>query len=63
MIKKDLAVSWPTSADGYGLETARNLSQSAIWNSVTNVPVIVGTQNEITNAVTSGAGYYRLKKP
>ena len=59
----NLAVSWPTSADGYGLQTASNLSQSAIWNSVTNVPGIVGTQNAITSAVTSGAGYYRLKKP
>jgi hypothetical protein len=59
----NLAISWPTSADGYGLERASNLSRSAIWNSVTNVPVIVGAQNQITNAVTSGAGYYRLKKP
>jgi hypothetical protein len=57
-----LAVSWPTSADGYGLETTSNLFQAGTWKSVTNVPAIVGTENAITNPITSGTGFYRLKK-
>lgn len=58
-----LIISWPAEAGGYGLEKTDVLSASgSIWTSVTNVPVIIGGQNTVTNEMTSETMFYRLKK-
>jgi hypothetical protein len=58
----NLAISWPTSADGFGLETNNNLSKTNSWTFVTNVPTVVGPQNIITNKISSGTEFFRLMK-
>jgi hypothetical protein len=59
----NLAISWPTSADGFGLETNNNLSDTNSWTFVTNSPAIIGSLNVITNQISPGAEFYRLMKP
>jgi len=56
-------LSWPGSATGYGLEMTSNLLSSNSWAAVTNVPVVVNSQNIVTNTIFQPGLFYRLKKP
>jgi hypothetical protein len=58
----NLAITWPVTADGYALETSTTLTGTNTWAAVTNVAAIVDFQNTVTNAVTGGSRFYRLKK-
>jgi hypothetical protein len=58
---KNVTVSWPTSSVAYSLEMTSNLLQGNVWQPVTNAPSIVGIQNMITNTITPGSAFYRLK--
>jgi pimeloyl-ACP methyl ester carboxylesterase len=55
-------MQWPISAGGYVLETREEMAVANSWMIVTNVPAIVNFQNTVTNPVSSGARFYRLKK-
>lgn len=59
----EMVVSWPASATSYNLEATSDLSANASWVSVSNAPVVVNSQNIITNTMSAPARYYRLKKP
>lgn len=54
-----LVLSWPTNAAGFALQNSPDLTN---WNNSTTPPVIVGTQNTITNALSGSFQFYRLKK-
>ena len=58
----DLILSWPLSASDYALETTTNLADTNSWTTLTNVPAIVNLQNAVTNPISNGARFYRLKK-
>ena len=58
----NLVLTWAVSADGYALETSASLTGTNSWAPVTNVPVIVGFQNTVTNAISARSGFYRLRK-
>ena len=58
----NIVVSWPTSIAGYTLQTTTNLTATNSWTTVTNVPAIVDFQNTVTNPITVGSRFYRLKK-
>ena len=55
-------VAWPASAQGFILESTSDLSQIGSWSVVTNVPVVVGLQNVITNEISNDSRFYRLFK-
>ncbi len=55
-------LSWPLSAQDFGLQSTTNLAESNSWTTITNVPSIVDLQNTVTNPISGGAGFYRLKK-
>jgi surface antigen/pimeloyl-ACP methyl ester carboxylesterase len=57
----NLVITWPLSAGGYALETSSSLTGTYSWASVTNVPVIVDSQYTITNAISGGSRFYRLR--
>ena len=57
-----LVLNWPPSATAYVLETSTNLSVGNSWSVVTNVPAIVGFQNTVTNDISAGNHFYRLRK-
>jgi len=58
----NLIASWPLSATSYALEITTNLADPNSWTTVTNIPAIVNLQNTITNSISDGARFYRLKK-
>lgn len=55
-------ISWPVSAAGFNLQKNSSLA-TANWNSVTNVPIVVGGQNQVIIAPPAGNWFYRLKSP
>jgi len=58
----NLIMTWPMSAVGYALETSTNLTGTNAWAPVTNVPAIVDFQNMVTNEISAGSRFYRLKR-
>ena len=56
-------LSWPLSTDpAYLLQSSTNLSNSASWTTITNVPDVSINQNIVTLAFTNLPAYFRLKK-
>ncbi len=57
-----LKVSWPFTSLNFNLESTTNLTTTNSWTAVTNVPAVVDLQNTVTNPISGGAKFYRLKK-
>ena len=57
-----MKVSWPLTAQNFGLESTTNFATTNSWTTVTNVPAVVDLQNAVTNPISGGARFYRLKK-
>jgi hypothetical protein len=59
----DVDVYWPTNgADGFQLQSASSLGESAVWSDVTNVPAVVGSNYQVTLPRAAGAQFYRLRR-
>ena len=58
-----LVLSWPTTANGFVLETATTIAAGAVWSQLTNAVVLVGDSFVLTNNATAAALFYRLHKP
>ncbi|MBI2947857.1 MAG: right-handed parallel beta-helix repeat-containing protein [Verrucomicrobia bacterium] len=56
-------LSWPTSSQGFVLETTDNLSPAAVWLKVPDAPSVAGDENRVTIKTSSRSGFYRLRKP
>jgi hypothetical protein len=54
-----LVLTWPVAAAGFTLQQSASLSNPD-WVNVTNVPVVVNSQNQITVTPSGTAEYYRL---
>ena len=57
----NVALSWATNFTGFTLESNTNLNTNA-WSIVSPAPAINGTNNVVTNTVSSPARFYRLRK-
>jgi hypothetical protein len=55
-----IALSWPSSAAGYVLQSTTSLS-SPDWEAVTNVPVITADSYMLTNSYPAEATFFRLR--
>jgi hypothetical protein len=55
-------LSWPLGAAGFSLEETPDLA-SGIWNRSTNPVTIAGDFNYTTNALGTGAKFFRLRMP
>jgi len=55
-------ISWPVSSQTFNLQKNPGLA-TANWGGVTNVPAVVGGQNQVIIAPPGGNWYYRLKYP
>jgi hypothetical protein len=53
---------WPINDPPFGLQTATNLTV-ATWTNALPLPVVLGTNNIVTNAVTGITRFYRLSSP
>lgn len=60
----NVILSWPIGVGGYQLQSNSSIKSPGTWVSVTNIPVIVGTSNQVTIPATPGADtFYRLVNP
>lgn len=57
-----VVLSWPVSPAGFTLERTAQFPLQTDWVSVPDIPVVVGDQNTVTNALSGDNMYYRLKK-
>ena len=55
----NVLVEWPTNATGFTLESSTNLA-SAVWSSNLPAPVVVNTNQVVTNGISGTQKYYRL---
>jgi len=58
----NLIITWPLSAQSFCLQTTTNLADPDSWTTITDVPAIVNLQNAITNPISDGMRFYRLKQ-
>ncbi len=58
----NLVLSWATNVTGFTLESNTNLNAN-LWSVVSPGPVVSGTNNVVTNAVSGVARFYRLRQP
>ena len=59
----EMILSWPTTAVGFKLQSALDLTPPVPWIDSTNVTVIVDGQFTVTNTASGSKKFYRLKKP
>jgi hypothetical protein len=57
----NVVFSWSTNATGYYLQSKTNLASTSAWSTVTNIPVMIGDQFYVTNAIVGPSQYYRLR--
>jgi len=57
-----VVMSWPNNQPGFVLECSSVLSATNSWSVVTNEVTVVGAQNFVTNSITAGSQFYRLRK-
>jgi hypothetical protein len=57
-----VVLSWTTNATGFSLQANTNLNSTNSWIAVTNLPVVTGGKNTVTNSPTNSAMFFRLKK-
>jgi len=58
----NLLLSWPLSAQDFSLQSTTDLTDTNSWTTLTNTPAVVDLQNTVTNPISGGARFYRLKK-
>jgi hypothetical protein len=58
----NVVLTWSTSAVGFTLQSAPNLSPQAVWSGNLPSPVVVNGQNAVTTPITGTAQFYRLSQ-
>jgi hypothetical protein len=56
-----IVLTWPTNAAGFSLQDTASLSGTSVWSSALS-PVVNGSNYVVTNTISGGAMFYRLKK-
>ena len=55
-------VSWPTNYAGFQLESTETLAACGSWSAITNPVAVVGDQRSVTNNLSDGVRFFRLRK-
>ncbi len=58
----NVILTWPVSATGFNLEAATNLV-SPVWSTALPSPVVVGTNDVVTNHISGTKQFFRLVNP
>jgi len=56
-------LTWPTNFNGFTLQSTTNLASSTSWTYVSSVPVVVATNNVVTNTISGTQKFFRLSNP
>jgi hypothetical protein len=57
----NVILTWPTNATGFALESTTNLV-STNWAAVSPLPLVVNSNNAVTNALSGTGKFYRLSQ-
>jgi beta-glucosidase len=57
----NVILSWPATAALWGLYTAPGLDPTSQWSVATNIPALGNSQSFVTDAVSPGSRFYRLR--
>src|SRR5262249_4664544 len=55
-----IILSWSTNALGFVLQSAADLTSSALWTTNLPAPVVIGNQNVVTNPISGPQQFFRL---
>jgi uncharacterized repeat protein (TIGR03803 family) len=58
----NVILTWPTNATGYTLQSTTNLAPPAVWSTVSPAPVVVNTNNAVTNTLSGTQMFFRLSQ-
>ena len=58
-----MVLCWPTNATGFPLQSMPDLTPPVTWLDVTNPPTVLGRLFTVTNLISGGAEFFRLRKP
>jgi hypothetical protein len=58
----NIILTWPTNATGFTLEFTTDFFSTAVWNTNSTTPVIIGGQNVVTNPISGAQQFYRLSQ-
>jgi hypothetical protein len=53
-------VSWSTNSTAYTLQSTTNLAPPQNWTTVTSAPVVISSENVVTNPVSGSQMFFRL---
>jgi uncharacterized repeat protein (TIGR01451 family) len=56
----NVVVAWPTNLTGYTLESTTNFVSPVVWITNTPPPVVVSTNDTVTNGISGARKFYRL---
>jgi len=56
----NVILTWPTNAVGFTLQSKTNLASTAAWATVSPTPVVVNTNNVVTNTISGTQKFFRL---
>jgi hypothetical protein len=56
----NVTLTWATNAVGFTLQSATDLTATALWTTNLPAPVVIGGQNVVTNPVSGAQQFYRL---
>jgi hypothetical protein len=56
----NFVLTWPTNFIGFTLQSTTNLALPAVWITNSSTPVIVNTNNAVTNTISGTPQFYRL---
>jgi hypothetical protein len=57
-----LVLSWPTNANGFGLEYSTDVTGET-WTPFPAMPTVLGNNFTVSSGVSNDAGFFRLHKP
>jgi hypothetical protein len=58
----NVLLMWPTNATGFALQSTTNLVSPTGWTQVSPAPVILTTNNVVTNSITGAQQFFRLQE-
>jgi uncharacterized repeat protein (TIGR03803 family) len=56
----NIIITWPTNLAGFSLQSTTNLAAAPVWSAVLPAPVVVNTNNIVTNGISGTRKFYRL---
>jgi hypothetical protein len=58
-----VVIAWPAPSTGFSLQQNPVVNNGAGWLGVTNMPVVIGSENQVIISTPIGNKFYRLKSP